>query len=104
MTTRIPGRYVFASQQQTDQGVVYGLFRPPTIDLTDSSTYTLTEKDVGRFDNLANQFYGDPTLWWVLAWANKIPDTTVVTPGTVIQVPTRDVVNKIYAQQQGTLP
>lgn len=46
--------------------------------------------DLDRLDNLANQYYGDPTAWWVIANAN--PDTvgidwTSVAPGTVIRVP-----------------
>lgn len=41
-----------------------------------------------RLDNLAYRFYGDPVLWWVLAWANDIELPPIgMTPGTRIFVP-----------------
>jgi hypothetical protein len=42
-----------------------------------------------RFDLLADQYLGDPTLWWVLADANpqiSYPDIGLV-PGSVIRIP-----------------
>ena len=26
-----------------------------------------------RFYKLADQYYGDPTLWWIIAWYNRMP-------------------------------
>ena len=42
-----------------------------------------------RLDLLANQYYGDPTQWWVIANANPElnPDWTNIEPGTVIRIP-----------------
>lgn len=50
-----------------------------------SHMYTHTD----RLDNLANQYYGDPTQWWVIANANPEldPDWTTITPGTILRVP-----------------
>ena len=39
-----------------------------------------------RFDNLANQFYGDPTLWWFIARANNMV-TMNVEVGKHIRIP-----------------
>ena len=41
-----------------------------------------------RLDNLANQYYGDPTQWWIISNANpEIIDWTNVTPGTILRIP-----------------
>ena len=41
-----------------------------------------------RLDNLANRFYNDRTLWWVIAAANNLPgDSLFVTPGTQLIIP-----------------
>ena len=39
-----------------------------------------------RFDNLAFQYYGDPSLWWFIARANNMV-TMNVEVGTHIRVP-----------------
>ena len=44
--------------------------------------------DLDRLDNLANQYYGDPTQWWQIANANpEIIDWSALTPGTIIRIP-----------------
>jgi nucleoid-associated protein YgaU len=44
--------------------------------------------DLDRLDNLSNQYYGDPTAWWIIANANpEIIDWTNLTPGAIIRVP-----------------
>jgi nucleoid-associated protein YgaU len=41
----------------------------PTVDpANDDILYTVSRKD--RIDKLADRFYGDPTLWWIIALAN----------------------------------
>lgn len=41
-----------------------------------------------RVDLLAARFYGDETLWWVLADANpQILDWTSVVEGTIVRIP-----------------
>ena len=41
----------------------------PKIPLSENDVYVLTGKG-DRLDLLANQFYGDPNLWWVISSAN----------------------------------
>ena len=36
---------------------------------------------------LANEFYGDPKLWWVLAWYNQAPTEGHMKIGTVLYIP-----------------
>jgi|TARA_Y100001973_G_C5205322_1_gene341079 nucleoid-associated protein YgaU len=42
-----------------------------------------TEGD--RLDNLANQYYGDPSLWWFIAQTNNI-STMNVPAGTSLRI------------------
>jgi nucleoid-associated protein YgaU len=41
-----------------------------------------------RFWKLANQYYGDPTLWWVIARWNFAPTESHVSEGQEIRIPT----------------
>ena len=40
-----------------------------------------------RYYKLAQYFYGDPALWWVIAWFNKKPTETHVALGDTIYIP-----------------
>ena len=40
-----------------------------------------------RLYNLANQYYGDPRLWWVIAWYNGTPTEAHLIPGEPIEIP-----------------
>ena len=50
-----------------------------------------------RLDNLAYQFYGDPTLWWILSVANPdLPnDSLYPTLGFQLRIPNN--VNQILS-------
>jgi len=37
--------------------------------------------------NLANQYYGDPKLWWILAWFNRSPTEAHNKIGEFILIP-----------------
>ena len=49
---------------------VYSTTYYPSIPLSDSDIF-ITTKESSRLDSLANQYYGDYSLWWVLAKANQ---------------------------------
>jgi len=56
-----------------------------------------------RFDMLAHEFYGDVTLWWIIAKANNlINGSLAVTPGTRLRVPVNqeDILNTFYEINQ----
>jgi nucleoid-associated protein YgaU len=39
-------------------------------------------------DTLAHQFYGDASLWWIIATANNIHDAPfAVNDGTILRIP-----------------
>ena len=42
-------------------------------------------QDGDRLDNLANQYYGDPSLWWFIAQTNNI-STMNVPGGTSLRI------------------
>ena len=51
---------------------------------------------IERLDKLANKFYGDSTLWWIIAAANFIGKGTIVIPtNTVLRIPSKDNIKTI---------
>ena len=40
-----------------------------------------------RFYKLANEYYGDPTYWWLIAWYNQTPTEAHVQVGSVVEIP-----------------
>lgn len=60
----------------------------PKIPLSENDIYVLTgEKD--RLDLLAQQFYGDPNLWWIISAANgELSQNSLHLPvGTQLRIP-----------------
>lgn len=60
----------------------------PVIPFSSQDIYVIT--GVGdRFDILAEQYYGDSTLWWVISCANDfLPQNSLIPPvGTQIRIP-----------------
>jgi nucleoid-associated protein YgaU len=59
----------------------------PNIPLKDDDVYVATESG-DRLDTLAHQFYGDSTLWWIIASANNIHNAVFgLEDGTVLRIP-----------------
>ena len=49
----------------------------PSIPMKDSDTFIAPV--VGqKLENIANEYYGDGSLWWIIAKANNINDSTVI--------------------------
>ena len=47
-----------------------------------------------RLDNLANEFYEDPRLWWILAEANELGKGSMkIPPGKQIRIPSLQVLS-----------
>lgn len=75
------------TQKLSDGRVVYRTRLYPNIPKTDKDIYIVTQTG-DRLDTLANQFYGDSSLWWIIASANNIHDATfAVEDGTTLRVP-----------------
>ena len=61
----------------------------PNIPLSETDIYVVTT--VGdRLDSLANSYYHDPTLWWIIAAANNNATNGALypQPGTQLRIPT----------------
>lgn len=59
----------------------------PKIEPSDNDIFVVS--NVGdRLDLLAFQYYGDATMWWVIANANQIGKGTLnIKPGTQLRIP-----------------
>jgi hypothetical protein len=80
-----------------DKKPFYQTVRYPEIPLSDSDVYVYaTQGD--RFDVLANQYYGDQSLWWIISIANtavagtSLPsdlpqDSLIIPEGKQIRIP-----------------
>ena len=40
-----------------------------------------------RYYKLAHQYYGDPKLWWIIAWFNQKPTEGFLSLGQLIHIP-----------------
>lgn len=59
----------------------------PDIPLSDEDSYVITVLG-DRLDLLAFDFYGDTSLWWIIASANALPgDSLYLEPGSQIRIP-----------------
>ncbi len=62
-------------------------------DPSDYELYQIKSKDIGRIDVLAYDFYGDPTLQWVIMNFNNIIDPIFdLEIGDKIKIPSKDQV------------
>ena len=75
------------SKKINDGRVVYRSKIYPEIPLRDDDIYVASETG-DRLDTLANEFYKDSSLWWIIATANNIHDATFALPdGTQLRIP-----------------
>ena len=59
----------------------------PDIPVTEDDIYVISTGG-DRYDTLAQQFYGDSRLWWVIASANTSKtDGLIVKPGIQLRIP-----------------
>lgn len=99
-----PTRYkdTLVYDDQDGVGPQFGLFREPA-DLLSAgfSYYVIQRSDVGFLDRIAYRYYGDESLWWVIAYANGIFDPEFdVTVGTKVTIPNVEAVNA-FVQRGG---
>ena len=60
----------------------------PTVPLSDTDIYVITT--IGdRYDLLANEFYGDPSLWWIISISNSLlsQNSIFIPVGTQLRIP-----------------
>lgn len=81
-------RYQNIKSQKTSSGKVgYLPSIYPTLEPSNNDYYIITREE-DRMDLIANDFYGDPTLWWVIAMANDLPGDSFFPPrGFQLRIP-----------------
>lgn len=83
-------RYNNIRRTFTEEGKRFKLgVKYPDIPLSETDIYVYST-DGDRYDTLANQYYQDPSLWWIIQTANpKQPsDSYFPTPGVQLRIPT----------------
>jgi len=80
-------RYSTTRQKLDKSGViVYGTTYYPQIPVEDTDKFVYP-KDGDRLDTLAYRYYGDTTLWWVIAKANGIKGKVAVSVDEILRIP-----------------
>ena len=82
-------RYSKISKRKILNGpLYYSNVKYPKIPLDNTDIYVVINRG-DRFDTLANQFYGDKSLWWVISSANQsLPQNSLFIPqGTQLRIP-----------------
>jgi phage tail protein X len=82
-------RYQNIPKTKINKKLVYRTSRYPEILLSPNDIYVYTTQG-DRFDTLAQQYYSDSSLWWVISIANtdKVNQSTIVIPeGLQIRIP-----------------
>lgn len=81
-------RYRKIENLKTDKGRRYiknAIY--PDIPLSEDDIYVITTGG-DRYDTLAQQFYKDSSLWWIIASANvSKTDGLIVEPGVQLRIP-----------------
>ncbi len=80
-------RYSNTGIKRDKSGVkVYNTTFYPSIPIDDSDRFIYT-KFGDRVDALANEYYGDVTLWWIISKANGIKGQAGLKPGQLLRIP-----------------
>jgi hypothetical protein len=62
----------------------------------DDIIHKVIETEVGRLDLIANRYYNNPNLWWVIAHANKVEDIfEEIILGVRLRIPSFDRVRTV---------
>lgn len=66
----------------------YSTVKYPEIPLSLSDIYVITQQN-DRFDLLANQYYGNKSLWWIISIANNslIQNSLIPPVGIQLRIP-----------------
>ena len=82
-------RYQNIPKTKIEGNLAYQTSRYPEVPLSENDIYVYTTQG-DRFDVLAQQYYGDSSLWWTISIANndKLNQSTLVIPeGIQIRIP-----------------
>ena len=80
-------RYATTRQKIDKSGIrVYSTTYYPEIRISDGDSF-MYPIEGERLDNLANKYYGDTTLWWVIAKANGLKGKPALSSDEIIRIP-----------------
>ena len=79
---RYDSTYVYGARQK-----FYGTTKYPIVPLSFRDIYVFTQEE-DRYDQLAQEYYGDSKYWWVIAWYNQRPTEASIKTGQILLVPT----------------
>ena len=84
-------RYLIIPKTKINKKLAYVTSRYPEVPLSDSDIYVYTSRG-DRFDILAQQFYQNSSLWWIISIANpQIPQNSLIIPeGIQIRIPSNE--------------
>ena len=95
----MPSRYQIISTMKSDTGIASTsgktMYKPtyyPNIEAQPDDNYNLTGV-TDRLDIIAFDFYGDATLWWVVAMANNLAGDSIYPPTAVYLRISKDLSN-----------
>lgn len=85
----MPNRYKNIKINTNEEGIKYrtnSIY--PDIPESENDIYVITTAG-DRYDKLANQYYGDSSLWWIISTANSSSNRSnlIPTPGQQIRIP-----------------
>ena len=82
-------RYKTISTTQNQEGKRYYNTTKYPVPVSDFNDIYVITQEGDRFDNLALQYYGDPTLWWAISTANpNLPQNSYFPPvGVQLRIP-----------------
>lgn len=63
------------------------MYHPGMLERAALTSETRIWKYGDRFYNLADTYYGNPELWWIIAWYNGYPTEASIKNGDVIEIP-----------------
>lgn len=88
-------------QLENSSPVVYKNVRYPQIPLGNQDIYVYTTRG-DRYDLLAQTYYGDSNLWWVINRANSSQDASSLLPepGSQIRIPSPNRINVILSNYE----
>ena len=92
-------RYATTKQKLDKSGIrVYNTTYYPEIPLENEDTF-IYAVDGDRLDSLAHKYYGDTTLWWIIAKANELSKGDIA-PRTDVKLRVPTVIDDILEAVQ----
>lgn len=90
-------RLRFADLRLIDGIEFWDLVEPPVLEVqVDDTVYRVKGGD--RIDLLANRFYGEPIMWWVIALANDLELLpTSLNEGQLLRIPSARYVQQVLS-------